>query len=263
MNIIRRELRAHLKAFIIWSASMVAIIVMMMTEFSAYYENPEMADILNQMPKELMDAFGMGNANLTTVSGYISIAALYFYLMLGAYAVLYGCGIIAKEERDKTAEFLMVMPVTRVKIIGAKAIAAVLGCIGLTIITGLTVYGVTLQYAPDQEFYQFLVLMLIALLLIELIFLSIGMMLAAVLKRYKISGALSISILMGMYLMYVLSSLSNKVEFFKYFSPFKYFEANQLLNELSFDWIYVGLSILMMLVGMIVTFVVYPRRDLR
>lgn len=262
MNIIKRELRANMKSLLIWSGCIFAFIAMMMSEFSAYYNNPEMADILDAMPEALLKGLAMNNANLTTVSGFVSIASVYFYIMLGIFAVLLGSTIISKEERDKTVEFFLTLPVSRQKVIVSKWVAAVINCIIINLVTGLSVFATTVKYEPDNEFYTFLGLMLLAIFIIQLIFLSIGMLLAAIMKRYKKSGSYSISILLVTYILSIVVALSNKIEFMKYLTPFKYFEASYLLNESKLEGVYLLISFGIIVVAMAGTFIVYPKRDL-
>lgn len=231
MNIIKRELRAHMKSLILWSVCIFGLVAMMMSEFSAYYQNPEMSDILDSMPEALLEAFAMNNANLTTVSGFVSIASLYFYIMLGIYAALLGSSIISKEERDKTAEFFMVLPISRQHIIGSKAVAAVICCVLVNCITTIAILATTAKYDKVIDFNKFLILMMIGIFIIQLIFLSMGMLLAATMKRYKKSGSYAMSLLLVLYILSIFVSLSSKLEFLKYITPFKYFEANYILNE--------------------------------
>lgn len=262
MHIIKRELRANAKSLFIWSGVMVLFIAMMVSEFSAYYNNPEMADILDAMPEAMLKAFSMQGSNLTTPSGFISLASVYFYLALGVFAVLIGSNIISKEERDKTAEFFLTLPVSRVQVIFSKWMAAIINCGILTLVTGATIIGTMLKYDLDQEFYKFVGLLLLALWMIEMIFLSIGMLLSSVLKRYKTSGKISASILMGLYILNVLSALSSKLDNLKYLTPFKYFEANSLRMDGAFELEYVLLTISIIAVCMVGTFIIYPKRDL-
>lgn len=263
MNIILRELRAHLKALIIWSVSIFAFIFMMMSEFSAYYDNPEMNEILDMMPEELLKAMSMEAANLTTVSGFISIASLYIYIMLGIYAVLMGSSIISKEERDKTVEFFMTLPISRTKVIFSKLVAAIILNIAINLVTLVALLSSTIQYDKIDEFGEFITLLMLGIFIIQMIFLSVGMLLAAVLKRYKRSGSIGVSLLMGLYIASIFMSFSENLDFIKYITPFKFFESSYILRELQFESVYVVISSVIIVVSLIGTFVVYPRRDLR
>jgi ABC-2 type transport system permease protein len=262
MNILRRELSAHMKALIIWSATIFVLIILSMTEFSAYYNNPEMTVILDSMPKAMLNAFNLNSANLTTVSGYVSMLSIFFYIMLGVHAVLLGSSILSKEERDNTAEFLFTLPVTRHKVIIEKLLAAVINCLILLGVTCLAVIVSTSKYNPDQGFFNFLGLCMLSIFVVQIIFLSIGMLMASILKRYKKSGSISAAILLCTYILSVLIGFSEKIEFMKYITPFKYFEPLYLLNNNKMEVVYFILSLGIISLSLIGTFVFYQKRDL-
>ena len=73
MHVIKWELKANLKSLLIWCAIFTALIFMMTSEFSAYYNNPEMADIMKMFPEAMLKAFSMDNANLTTTTDRKSV----------------------------------------------------------------------------------------------------------------------------------------------------------------------------------------------
>lgn len=262
MHIIKRELRANLKSLLIWSFVLIALVTVMNQEFSAYYDNPEMAVLLDSMPEGMMKAFGFEDANLTTTIGFVSLASFYFYLLLSVHAILLGSGILSKEERDKTAEFFMTLPVSREKIILTKYITAIINCLVLLAATVLTII-VTLQpYDLTKDFYSFMVLLTLALFMIQMIFLSVGFLLASLLKRYKNSSKISAAIVMGMYILSIISSLSKHLDFFEYITPFKYYEAASIQMENGFELSAIVTTILIIVISMTATFLVYPKRDL-
>lgn len=263
MNILKRELRSYLKGLIIWILCMAALIFIMTSEFSAYYNNPEMKDILNAMPPQLLEAFSMAGANLTTVGGFISIASLYFYLLLGLYGVLLGSGILAKEERDKTAEFFLTLPVSRTKAITAKYSAMVL----LNLVMNLATYGLIylslVSYEKEEGFHGFMFLMMVGIYLIQMIFSSIGMAISSLIKRFRKSGTYGTSLFFGLYIISVIIALNDHLTNLKYITPFKYFEASQLLADQKLELVYVVLSLGIILVATLITYLAYPRRDLQ
>ena len=263
MNIVRQELRANMKSLLIWIGCIVVFLMMMMSEFSAYADNPEMAGVLEAMPKAFLDAFSMSGLNLTTVSGFISIASIYFYIMLALYAVLLGSSIISKEERDKTAEFLLTLPISRQRIIISKWISAVINSILINAALGLSIYLTTAKYEPDTGFYTLLILMLTGIFIVQMIFLSIGMLLASMMKRYRKSGAYSVGILLITYILSVLAGLSDKIDFIKYVTPFTYFEANYLMNEGKLESLYLIISLGIVAAATAGIFIFYPKRDLQ
>ena len=51
---------------------------------------------------------GFSDVDVSKISGYYSILFVYILLMATIHAAMLGADIIAKEERDKTSEFLFV-----------------------------------------------------------------------------------------------------------------------------------------------------------
>lgn len=263
MHIFKWEMRSHLKALIIWSLSIMILVFMWTSEFSAYYNNPEMNKLIDMIPDAMKKAFSMENANLTTTTGFLSFVAFYYYLLHSLYASLLGSSIIAKEERDKTAEYLMTMPVSREKIITSKLLASVASCIILVLVTVGSTIAAMFKYELDKEFYIYLCKLSLASLIVMLVFLGIGMILASAMRRYKSSGKISASIIMLMFFLSFIIPLSDKLDFLKYITPFKYFDPVKLLSKGSFDMKYVIISSVIFILSITASYLTYPRRDLR
>jgi ABC-2 type transport system permease protein len=128
MNIFFRELKANLKSLLIWCGVISFLIMIAVAKFSAFAGDPEMLKILDSMPPAMIDAFNMRAFNLTTLSGFYGVMFIYFGLMGAIAASMWGSDTISKEERDKTVEFSLVLPVSRSKVITAKVLAALVNC---------------------------------------------------------------------------------------------------------------------------------------
>ncbi len=262
MNILIREIKANLRSLLIWGVIVALFIWVGVSKFSAYYENPEMLAVLDAMPPALMTAFSLEAFNLTTVTGFFGLMFSYYALLLGIAAAMWGSDVISKEERDKTVEFALTLPVTRSRVVTAKTLAALFNCIGLLLITwGVSLVSTT-PYQPDSEFYHFVSLCMAALFIIQLIFLAVGILLGCAMKRYKRASSLALSVLLGTYFLSIVSSLDPDLEFLNYFSPFKYFDAGMLLRESRFDVTFVLLSLAIVVMSMAGAYLAYARRDL-
>ncbi len=262
MNIFVRELKANLRSLLIWGVIVILFVWVGISKFSAYYGNPEMLAILNDMPPALLSALNMQAFNLTTISGFFGVMFTYFALILSIAAAMWGSDIISKEERDKTVEFSLTLPVPRSRLVTAKTLAALVNCIGLLLITWGASLVSAAQYQPDSEFYNFLALCMLALLIVQLTFLAVGIFLGCAMKQYKRASSVAVSLLLGTYFLSIISGLNKNLEFLKYFSPFKYFDAGMLLRESRIDLTFVGLSLAIILVSMVGAYLTYARRDL-
>jgi ABC-2 type transport system permease protein len=262
MNIFIRELKANLKSLLIWSGIIALLIMMAVTKFSAFAGDPEMLSMLDSMPPALLDALSMRAFNLTTLSGFYGIMFIYFGLMAAIAAAMWGSDIISKEERDKTVEFSLVLPVSRSRMVTAKALAALVNCILFVLITwGISLVAVR-SYNPDQTFFDFLALEMQAMFLIELIFLAIGLLLGCAMKHYKRAGSTAIAIILGTYFMSILAVMDERLDFLKYFTPFKYFDAGELFRTGGMDGKYLLISAAIIVLSVIVAYWVYNKRDL-
>ncbi|MFH2103038.1 MAG: ABC transporter permease subunit [Chloroflexota bacterium] len=262
MNIFLRELKANFKSLLIWGGIAILFITIGFSKFSAYYENPELLAILDNMPPALLAAFNISSFNLTTLTGFFGLMFTYFALILSISAALWGSDIISKEERDKTVEFSLTLPVTRSTLITAKTAAAVINCVGLALITWGAVLLNAANYQPDSEFYAFLALSMLALFIMQMIFLAVGVFLGCSLKQHKRASSVAVSVLLGTYFISIIAGLNENLEFLKYFSPFKYFNPGTLLHESKFELIFVGLSVGIIVVSLVGAYATYARRDL-
>jgi ABC-2 type transport system permease protein len=262
MNIFRRELRASLKSLVIWSVIMILLILGGLAKFAAYYNNPASLDLLNSLPKGMVDAMSLRAFNLTTLSGLYGIMYVYFGLMGGIAASMWGSNMISKEERDKTVEFALVLPVSRARVVTGKALAAVANCIIFVLVTwGMSALAVQ-QYKPDQAFFRFLALEMVAMFFVELIFLAIGLLLGCTMKKYKRASSTAVAIILAAYLLSVMAGMQSNLDFLKYITPLKYFDAAQLLRTGRFDIGFLALSAAIIVACVVTAYRVYRRRDL-
>ena len=261
MNIFKREVKANLKSLLIWGVIVVLFISIGITKFSAYEGNPEMLKVLDSMPSALLSAFNMKAFNLTTITGFYGVMFSYFALLASISAAMWGSDIISKEERDKTVEFALTLPVTRQKLVTAKILAAMVNCVALLLIMWVASLVAAAQYQPDREFYQFLFLCMQALFILQMVFLAVGIFLGCAMKQYKRAGSIAVSLLLVTYFLSIVSGLSENLEFLKYFSPFKYFNPATLLHESRIDIAYVLLSLGIILVCITGGYITYARRD--
>jgi ABC-2 type transport system permease protein len=262
VNIFLRELKANLKSLLIWSVIIALLIMMAVAKYSAFAGDPEMLKMLDSMPPALLDALSMRAFNLTTISGFYGVMFIYFGLMAAIAAAMWGSDGISKEERDKTVEFSLVLPVTRSRVVTAKGLAALVNCIAFVLVTWVVSLVAVQSFKPDQAFYKFLALEMEAMFVVELIFLAIGLLLGCAMKQYKLSGSTAVAIILATYFMSIMAVMNEKLDFLKYFTPFKYFDARELFRTGRMDVTYLLLSAAIIVVSVIAAYWIYNRRDL-
>jgi ABC-2 type transport system permease protein len=118
------------------------------------------------------------------------------------------------------------------------------------------------SYNPDQAFYSFLALEMQAMLAIELIFLALGLLLGCAMKQYKLSGSIAVGIILVTYFVSIASVMQENLDFLKYFTPFRYFDAGELFRNGRMDGTYLLLSAAIIVVCVVGAYMAYGRRDL-
>lgn len=260
MNIVKRELRANLKGFIIWICSLLFILFAASAEFKVFNDNPELLDAMEGFDV-MYQALGISVTDILTPEGFISMMSVYLYMPIGIYGALLGTSIISKEERDRTAEYLFTLPVKREEVLVRKLIAATIYIFSFVAILIIGLILIFLRFKPDSNFYSFMLYLSIGLTFVGLIFMSIGMFFASYLKQYKRSGAITLGIAISTYMLNMVVRVIEEVEFLKYIIPYNYFDVQQMLNR-NIDLIYVLLSLIIIGTSIIGVFVFYKKRDL-
>jgi ABC-2 type transport system permease protein len=262
MNIFLRELKANFKSLLIWSGIVIFFAVIGFAKFSAYYGNPELVAILDSMPAALVEAMNMNAFNLTTLTGFYGVMFTYFALIVSIAAAMWGSDVISKEERDKTVEFALTLPVTRSRVVTGKSLAALVNSVALLLVSwGSILFGAS-KYPAETGFYSFVAISMLALFIMELIFLALGIFLGCAMKQYKRVGSVAISLLLGTYIISILTSLDSNLEFLGYFSPFVYFDPGTILRSSSLNPAYVALSAGIIAAALVGAYLTYSRRDL-
>ena len=114
-NLYKKELKTYRNSFIGWSIALSVFNIMgmsfypllmqedMLKQITAFLENPFM--------KNMMTAFGASIEIWTNVLGfYATRNAMFIMLIGGFYSILLSGKILAREEQEKTAEFLKKQP---------------------------------------------------------------------------------------------------------------------------------------------------------
>ena len=261
MYMIQRELKSNLKSLFFWSLGILFIVGDGIVEYDGFQKSGNaIGSIIEAMPESLQVILNMDQLDITDILGYYTVFFAYLVILCAVHAVMLGSSIIAKEERDKTAEFLLAKPISRERIILFKLVA---GLIQLLIINAVawisTFIGISFYEEGNGMEIAFL---MIGLFLIQSIFLLIGTAIAAVCREPKMTMSLSAGVLLILYIASVLGSLYSRLDFLQYFTPFAYIDAHQLINGEGFDGRFIGIAITIMAALFTITLRGYLRRDM-
>ncbi len=262
MNMFLRELKANRKALIIWSTCMALLVLSGMGKYTAYSAGGASSDIFNKMPYSVKALLGFGSFDVTTMSGYFAMLFLYLELAAAIHAVLLGSGIIAKEERDKTTEFLMVKPVSRIAILASKFLAAFLNIAVMNIVSLLSSIVMVSAYNKGKDITAEIGMFFISMFIVQLVFLAAGAAVAACIRNPKASGSLSVGILLASFMISKVTDLYDKLNVLNLLVPFKYFSYKDIVEGKGLNFMIALLSVLLAAALLISTCFFYRKRDL-
>ncbi len=262
MNVILRELKAHWKGILFWSLGMIALIGSGMAKYDAYQSTGQSINqLMAQFPKSVQIILGISGFDLTTAAGFYGLLFIYIAIMAAIHATLIGSDMIAKEERDKTSEFLFSKPISRAKAITGKLLAGFVILVIFNLVTTLSSIYMVQYFNKGASANHDILLLMAGLAFLQLIFFSVGAAVAGINKHQKSSASIATSVLLLTFILYFVINLNDKLDFLKYLSPFKYFEAHAIITN-GLDPFYMVLSLIITVVLIASTYFTYSRRDL-
>ncbi len=263
MNIFLRELKAHRWGLLFWSLGMIAMVYMGMMKYGAYEASGESVQaIMDALPKAIAAVFGLTGFDLSTAAGFYGVLFTYIAVIGAVHAVLLGAELIAKEERDHTSEFLYSKPASRGKILTGKLSAGLFNLVVLNLVTLVTSLYVVSVFNTQAPFDGDIMLMMVGLFFIQLVFFSIGAVLAGSSSRPRGASSLAASVMLVTFLLSSVVNMNENLGFLRYFTPFKYFDAANLLTDHALDPVFVALSVVIIAAGVVGTYRFYTARDL-
>jgi ABC-2 type transport system permease protein len=242
---------------------MIFLIYGGMVKYQAFQSSGEDAEkMLDAFPPAVKSAFGFNGLGVTKIDGYYAVFFLYFMLLCGIHAVMLGSVIISKEEKDKTADFLFVKPISRNKIINSKVIALLINIIIFNLVTLFTSIFFVNIYNKGESITNNIITLMLLLFILQLLFASLGMFIASISKNIKKATSISSIILLTAFILSIVIELYDKIDFLKYLTPFKYFPAATVMQNKNIEIQYFILSFALIIIFMSGTYIFTKLRDI-
>ena len=261
---IKKELKTNLKSFIIYLSllSLMFLFVYLIYPFIINDENMEkMNELLSAFPSDVLKAFNMDISSIDTAFGWVKSEGFVFALIvMGIYASILGSNIVFKEEVDRTIEYLSFLPITRKKIMTNKIISSLILLFSMVIIFGLFNF-IALLISSDFNKKEFFLLFISPLLIVFPLF-FLNLFISTLTKRNKKLIGLSIGLVFIFYILNMLSELSEKVEFLKYFSVYSLANTRQIIIDSKIGIFPIIISVLLSVILALLSFIFYDKKEL-
>lgn len=261
MILVKHELRQGKNSFLIWTIAigfLLAVCVFLFPEMKGQMEG--VSDMFASMGS-FTAAFGMDRLNFGTLIGFYAIECGNILGLGGAfYAALCAAGILSKEEKERTAEFLLTHPVSRVRIVTEKWLSVWIRITSMN----LLVFGVSIAsilVIGEEIPWKEMIWLHLAYYLLQMELAGICFGISAFL--HKGSTGIGLGIAAMMYFLNLIANITEAADFLNYITPFGYCEGADIVCNGHLNGTMVAIGIVIGISGVIVAYLKYIRKDIR
>ncbi|MHB1485825.1 MAG: ABC transporter permease subunit [Saccharofermentanales bacterium] len=261
MNIYIHEMRSYRKSILVWSLSLAALSGLYIVLYTAVYTDIESFKVvLMSLPEVVRKILSIYVESIATLEGFYSFAFVYLILCGAIQAMNIGVSIISKEISEKTADFLMTKPVSRMNILTYKLLAA----FSSIVLTNVIFFAITipLTFTVGHEFNMRTFVMISAtLFFLQLIFMALGVIIAIVSGNIKSVTSVSLSTVFGFFIISSLGSVIGE-KAVRYISPFQYFDLAYIVKNSAYESKYMITGAAIVIVSIIASYMIYIKKDI-
>lgn len=261
MKLIKHELRQGRLSFFIWTASIGFLMAVCVFLFPEMEEQMKGVNDLFASMGSFTAAFGMDRLNFGTLTGFYAIECGNILGLGGAFsASLWAVNMLSKEERDRTAEFLLTHPISRTRIITEKLMALLIQIFSMNLIIYLLSLG-SIMLIGEEIPWKELNLLHLAYFLLQLELSGICFGISAFVRKSSAGIGLGISAIM--YFFHLIANIAEPAEFLKYITPFGYCDGADLITRGSLDLTMVSIGMTAGILGIATAYIKYTRKDIQ
>lgn len=260
MTIVKHELRQGRTAFLLWTGSIGFLLTVCIFLFPEMKGQMDSVSSLFSSMGAFTAAFGMDRLNFGTLIGYYAIECGNVLGLGGAfYASLCAVSMLSKEEKDRTAEFLLTHPVSRTRMISEKLLSVLIRITALNGIVWLLSVG-SIAAIGETVPWKELNLLHLAYFLLQLELSAICFGISAFVRRGSLGIGLGVAVIM--YFLNLIANITEKASFLKYVTPFGYCSGADLVANGSIDPAMAAIGILIGTAGVIAAYLKYTKKDI-
>lgn len=262
MNIFAFEMRAQLKSFSVWAASLLTLFLVLGVAFYGAFMGSKGAvqNALSSLPPAFSAVFGVEISLIFTYGGFFQFIYTYLGLVGAIMSSSIALAAFSREKRSKCVDFLFAKPVGRGRVFFLK----LLSCLTLVAAANLLFIAASMAvYTADGQNPSgmgTLVLASLSMLFTQLVFLSAGVLFAVLARKVRsVSGTATAFGFAGFILM-ALYSLT-KEEAVRYISPLTYFNPGTVFLTGGFETRYAVTAAAVFIACIALAYLKYCRSD--
>lgn len=261
MTLVKHELRQGKLSLLIWTGAigfLLAVCVFLFPEIKG--QMGDVSDVFASMGS-FTAAFGMDRLNFGTLIGFYAIECGNVLGLGGAFfAALCAVGILSKEEKERTAEFLLTHPVSRIRVITEKLMAVLIQIFAMDIVIFAVSVG-SMAAIGEEIPWKEVSLMHLSFFLLQVELAGICFGISAFLRKGSVGIGLGVAIMM--YFLNLVANMAEVAEFLKYITPFGYTEGADIVTNGCLDGTKVLLGMGYGAIGIAAAYWRYTKKDIQ
>jgi len=236
-NLLFKDLQRNFRSFLSGSVAVLFFIGITVGIYSSMKESMTMiTDLYATLPKAIMEALHFNEDQWNTMLGFYATYFVYYVPLIGGiFAYYLGGRLLASEEQNKTAEFLLSRPLSRGSIVATKLMVYTIYITAFNVL----VYVMGLVSCGFASDWDYSILNLTILHMYGLMFCLftgyLGFFISVLMKKARPSLMIGIGIVMGSYVFDMVIRITDKVQFLSYLTPFKYLNIDTISPDYGLD----------------------------
>ena len=261
MTLVQHELKQSRISLIVWTLSIASLLAVCVFLYPSMKNEMDAVSEMFSSMGSFTAAFGMDKVSFGTLTGFHVVECGNIVGLGGAFfAALCGISVLAKEEKEHTAEFLMTHPVSRWRVVTDKLIAVIFQLVILNVAVYLTAV-VSIALIGEDIPWKELNLLHLAYFFLQVETATVCFGISAFLRRSGMGIGLGIAMLF--YFLNLVANITEEADFLKYITPFGYAEGADIVNSLSVNGEMLAVGVAFTVAGIVISYVKYCKKDLR
>ena len=261
MTLVQNELKQSRISLIVWTLSIASLLAVCVFLYPSMKNEMDAVSEMFSSMGSFTAAFGMDKVSFGTLTGFYVVECGNIVGLGGAFfAALCGISVLAKEEKEHTAEFLMTHPVSRWRVVTDKLIAVIFQLVILNVAVYLTAV-VSIALIGEDIPWKELNLLHLAYFFLQVETATVCFGISAFLRRSGMGIGLGIAMLF--YFLNLVANITEEADFLKYITPFGYAEGADIVNSLSVNGEMLAVGVAFTVAGIVISYVKYCKKDLR
>ncbi|WP_410765762.1 ABC transporter permease subunit [Haloferax sp. DFSO60] len=263
LDVARFELAQRRRSIVIVSVLLVATVGLTIAVFPSFGQSDvNFNELLESYPDAFQSAFVGSVTDITSLDGYlvIELYQLVWLLIVGGYFAYSAGSLIAGEVDNRSAEFVLVRPISRTRFVLGKFLAMIptVAIVDLIVLAAVLLGAALIE--EELRLYRLLLVHLVGGLYL-LACVSIGLLASAYFQRVRRAQGAALGAIFGTFFLDSITT-DTDYEFLGSLSLARYIDPGDLLILGEIDWGGVAVLVVATCVFVVLAAEMFERRDL-